>query len=266
MPAGESTTRKALRSLQNSRARQVERLRTALRSSTTGDRREEVGITRAIFEAGFGSSSRAYASVTGKLGMTPSALRAGGAGQAIRYTMAATRLGTVLIAQTGRGVCAIEFGDDPAAAKRQLVERFPRACISADDARAGDASLEAVVRYIDETNDDRSLNLPLDIVGTAFQRRVWEALTEIPLGETSTYAELAENVGHPRAVRAVAAACAANPAAIAVPCHRAIRSDGGLGGYRWGLARKRNLLEREGAVASAITGKRARARSGKIES
>lgn len=186
--------------------------------------------------------------VNDQLGMTPSAFRSGGAGEEIRYGTATTRLGVLLVARTSRGVCAIEFGDDAAAVRTRLADRFSRAGII-EDQRTADAALQIVARYIDEANDVRLPRLPLDIVGTAFQRRVWEALMKIPVGETSTYAELATKIGHPRAVRAVAAACAANPVAVAVPCHRAVRSDGALGGYRWGLARKRDLLERETALA-----------------
>ncbi len=249
------------------RTRQLERLRIALAADVAGRPGETAGITSAIYEAGFGSSSRAYAMVNGGLGMTPSALRAGGAGERIRYGIATTRLGTLLVARTSRGICAIEFGDDAAAIKAQLARRFPQASLVADDEPEADTALRAVARYVDDANGERSLSLPLDIVGTAFQRRVWEALTKIPVGETATYAELAANVGNPSAVRAVAAACAANPVALAVPCHRAVRSDGGLGGYRWGLARKRALLERESVLArrdredDAIAGDGAQSRS-----
>jgi len=210
-------------------------LRTAL-DPAAGTPSEKGRITSAIYEAGFGSSSRAYAMVNDQLGMTPSAFRSGGAGEEIRYGTATTRLGVLLVARTSRGVCAIEFGDDAAAVRTRLADRFSRAGII-EDQRTADAALQIVARYIDEANDVRLPRLPLDIVGTAFQRRVWEALMKIPVGETSTYAELATKIGHPRAVRAVAAACAANPVAVAVPCHRAVRSDGALGGYRWGLAR-----------------------------
>lgn len=203
---------------------------------------ERTDVTSAIYAAGYGSNSRVYEAADDILGMTPSAYRAGGAGQRIRYGVAQSALGWLLVAMTERGVCAIELGDSCDALRESLARRFDRAALVPDDA-AVRASLSAVLRFIGDPR--ATIDLPLDIAGTAFQRRVWRALREIPAGETATYAQLAQRIGEPRAVRAVASACGANPVALAVPCHRAIRSDGGEGGYRWGVGRKRELLRKE---------------------
>lgn len=199
-------------------------------------------VTQAMHEAGFGSSGRFYAAAEGMLGMAPSRYRAGGAGETIRCALGQGALGLVLVAATARGVCAILLGDDAEALRADLVRRFPQATIEPGDAPFADW-VAAVVALVEEPG--RGLSLPLDIRGTAFQRRVWEALRAIPPGETRTYGEVAAGLGAPRAVRAVAGACAANALAVAVPCHRVVARSGGLAGYRWGTERKRALLARE---------------------
>jgi len=199
-------------------------------------------VTAAIHAAGFGSSSRAYAGGPRRLGMTPSAYRRGAPGLRIRYALADSSLGRVLVAATDAGVCAIQLGDDDAALVTALRERFSAAALEpADDPLA--ALVEAVTALVEAPGS--AADLPLDVRGTAFQQRVWDALRRIPPGETVTYAELARRLGAPRATRAVAGACGANRLAVAIPCHRVVRSDGGLGGYRWGVERKQRLLERE---------------------
>ncbi|MGD1066760.1 MAG: bifunctional DNA-binding transcriptional regulator/O6-methylguanine-DNA methyltransferase Ada [Vulcanimicrobiaceae bacterium] len=218
------------------RARRAQRLRSELGAG--------VRVTDALLDAGFGSPSRAYED--DPLGMTPSTYRAGGRGERIAYASAPCGLGTVLVATTARGVCAIELGDDAATLRTALERRFPHAQLvpATDDVRD---ALAAVVRSVDEPEVARAL--PLDVRGTAFQRRVWRALRALRSGETTTYAQLAATIGRPGAARAVAAACAANPVAIAVPCHRVVGSDGALRGYRWGVERKRALLAREAKPA-----------------
>lgn len=200
-------------------------------------------VTRAVVDAGYSSSGRFHAHADGALGMTPGRYRAGGAGATIRFAVGECSLGAILVAASDRGICAISLGDDPDALARDLQDRFPNA-----DLIGGDAGFEAevarVVGFVEAP--ELELGLPLDIRGTAFQKRVWQALRAIPPGETATYAEIAERIGAPRAVRAVAGACAANKLAVAIPCHRVVRADGGLSGYRWGVERKRMLLEREG--------------------
>ncbi len=196
-------------------------------------------VTQAIYAAGYASSGRFYAEAP--LGMTPAAYQAGGAGEEIVYATASCALGVVLVAASGAGVCAIALGDDAAALEAGLKARFGQARL-ADDAGFGEI-LAQVVALVDGAGTAK--NLPLDIRGTAFQRRVWEALRGIPAGQTANYTEIAARIGAPASVRAVAAACAANTLAVAVPCHRVVRADGGLAGYRWGVSRKRALLERE---------------------
>lgn len=201
-------------------------------------------VTSAIYDAGFNSSGRFYAAADGMLGMTPSHYRAGGAGEAINHASGQCSLGAVLVAATGRGVCAILLGDDPAMLRADLRARFPRATL----AEAGPdfaATLGQVIALVDDPADATAPALPLDIRGTAFQRRVWEVLRAIPPGQTLSYAGVANRLGTPSAVRAVAGACAANKLAVAIPCHRVVAKDGGLAGYRWGVARKRALQERE---------------------
>ncbi len=199
-------------------------------------------VTAAIYEAGYNSSSRFYEHAGEHLGMTPTAYRDGGRSTQIRFTVGECSLGAILVAATARGVCAIQFGDDPAALVQELQDRFPKARLEGGD--AGFERLVAQVVGLVET-PAHGLDLPLDVRGTAFQERVWQALRTIPPGSTASYAEIAGRIGNPRAVRAVARACAANPVAVAIPCHRVVRTDGALSGYRWGVERKRALLARE---------------------
>jgi AraC family transcriptional regulator of adaptative response/methylated-DNA-[protein]-cysteine methyltransferase len=204
------------------------------------------GVTDALYAAGFGSSGRFYATAPAMLGMTPSAYRQGGQGEAVWHAVGRCSLGHVLVAATERGVCAILLGDDPAALAADLAGRFPHARLTEPDpAFAG--WVAAVVRFVDDPARAEGLGLPLDVRGTAFQRRVWEALRQIPPGQTASYADVAARLGSPRAVRAVAGACGANPLAVAIPCHRVVAKSGGLGGYHWGVERKQRLLERERA-------------------
>ena len=199
-------------------------------------------VTDAIYDAGFNSSARAYEATDAVLGMTPATYRAGGTAMRIRFAVGECSLGSILVAQSDRGLCAILLGDDPDALLRDLQDRFPKATLL-----AGDAAFERVVATVVGTVEAPrlGLDLPLDVRGTAFQQRVWQALRTIPPGATASYAEIARRIGAPSAVRAVAGACAANPLAVAIPCHRVVRTDGGLSGYRWGIERKRTLLERE---------------------
>ena len=203
-------------------------------------------VTDAIYDAGYGSGSRFYAAADGLLGMTPSAYRGGGADTEIRFAVGECSLGSILVARSDRGVCAILLGDDPDALARELQDRFPKARVI-----GGDTDFErlvaTVVGFIEAPRI--GLELPLDVRGTAFQQRVWQALRAIPPGRTLSYTEVAERVGAPKSVRAVAQACAANPLAVAIPCHRVVRRDGGLSGYRWGVERKRALLDREAGAA-----------------
>jgi AraC family transcriptional regulator of adaptative response/methylated-DNA-[protein]-cysteine methyltransferase len=201
-------------------------------------------VTEAIHASGFNSSGRFYADSNAALGMTPTAYRAGGTNTTIRYALAPSSLGQVLVAASDKGVCAIFFGDDGDALVSELRQRFPKADIMAGD-HDFDALTAKVVAFVEAP--ETSLDLPLDIRGTAFQHRVWQALREIPSGETVTYADIAARIGSPKAVRAVGAACGANPIAVAVPCHRVLRKDGNLPdeNYRWGGKRKRALLAKE---------------------
>jgi AraC family transcriptional regulator of adaptative response/methylated-DNA-[protein]-cysteine methyltransferase len=223
-------------------ARRAERLRSGLR--------REGSVSRATYEAGFGSSSRVYESAHRLLGMTPGAFRKGGAGMEIRYTIVASPYGKLLVAATDRGVCAVMLGDQDASLEKDLRAQFPQASRTRVD--EGDGWLEQLVaRVAEQVKRPGALeDIPLDLSGTAFQWRVWQALATIPAGETRTYQQVARAVGKPRAIRAVASACAANRLAVVVPCHRVIRSDGSLGGYRWGLPRKAALLAGERAAAS----------------
>jgi AraC family transcriptional regulator of adaptative response/methylated-DNA-[protein]-cysteine methyltransferase len=201
-------------------------------------------VTEALYDAGYGSSGRFYAAADATLGMLPSVYRAGGARAAIRYGIGSSSLGRVLAAMSDRGICAILIGDDDAALIDDLRRRFSRADVIAADPGFASA-VEQVVAMVEAPG--RGLSLPLDIQGTAFQQRVWQELQAIPAGTTASYAEIAGRIGQPGAVRGVAGACAANRIAIAIPCHRVLRSDGALSGYRWGVERKRALLEREAA-------------------
>ena len=204
--------------------------------------REDRTVTQAIYEAGFGSSSRCYEKATRHLGMTPSQYRRGGVGQYIRHAVVQCDLGWALVAATERGICAVELDDDPDRLRDRLATRFPAAELGGDDLEFT-GWVKSVLTTLDRPACD--LGLPLDIRGTAFQQQVWQALQTIPAGSTATYAEIARQIGRPTATRAVASACAANLIAVLVPCHRVVRTDGGLGGYRWDLQRKRALLERE---------------------
>jgi AraC family transcriptional regulator of adaptative response/methylated-DNA-[protein]-cysteine methyltransferase len=199
-------------------------------------------VTDALYDAGYGSSGRFYEESSAVLGMTPSAYRAGGAEATIRFAVGECSLGSVLVAQSERGLCAILLGDDPDELLRNLEDRFPNATLV-----GGDATFERlvarVVGFIERPG--QGLDLPLDVRGTAFQQRVWRALRSVPAGMTTTYTEIARRIGAPRSVRAVAQACGANPIAVAIPCHRVVRRDGALSGYRWGVERKRALLDRE---------------------
>jgi AraC family transcriptional regulator of adaptative response/methylated-DNA-[protein]-cysteine methyltransferase len=198
-------------------------------------------VTAALYDAGYGSSSRFYERSDAILGMTPKAFQTGGAGD-IRFAIGQCSLGSVLVAQSDKGICAITLGDDAGALARDLQDRFPKANLIGADA----AFEQTVARVVGLIDQGQMLDLPLDIRGTAFQQRVWLALRAIPAGETRSYAEVAQMIGTPAAVRAVAGACAANALAIAIPCHRVVRTDGALSGYRWGVDRKRALLLKEG--------------------
>ncbi len=202
-------------------------------------------VTDAIYAAGFNSSGRFYAASDGVLGMSASSFRAGGSGESIRFAIGACSLGAILVAATGKGICAILMGDDPNQLARDLQDRFPHA-----ELRGAEADFEATVAKVVGLVESPAigLDLPLDVRGTAFQQRVWQALRAIPAGATVSYAELAERIGLPSGARAIAGACAANPVAVAIPCHRVVRQDGAISGYRWGVERKAELLRREGAA------------------
>jgi AraC family transcriptional regulator of adaptative response/methylated-DNA-[protein]-cysteine methyltransferase len=212
-------------------------------------------VTAAIYDAGFNSSGRFYEKSTGMLGMTPTRYRAGGANEDIRFAVGETTLGAILVASSRKGVASILLGDDPDALVRDLQDRFPKARLIGGD-RDYEALVSRVVGFVEAPQ--LGLDLPLDVRGTAFQQRVWQALRDIPVGGTVSYAEIAERIGTPKATRAIAAACAANAHAVAIPCHRVIRKDGALSGYAWGAERKRALLHRE-AEGSAKTYRSSRA-------
>ena len=199
-------------------------------------------VVDAAFDAGFNASSRFYDSADALLGMKPAQYRDGGIDARIEFAVGQCTLGAILVARSARGLCAVSLGDDPDALLRELQDRFPRAELVGGE--AGFERLVArVVGFVEAPGV--GLDLPLDIRGTAFQQRVWEALRRIPAGQTASYVEIAARIGSPAAVRAVAQACASNRLAVAIPCHRVVRSDGALSGYRWGVARKRELLARE---------------------
>jgi AraC family transcriptional regulator of adaptative response/methylated-DNA-[protein]-cysteine methyltransferase len=219
-------------------ARRAVRLQNGLGSART--------VTNAIYDAGFNAPSRFYESATERLGMTPSAYRKGGLDTAIHFAVAQCSLGAILVAATGKGVCAIAFGDDPDPLVRELQDRFPKAELLGGDA-AFERLVARVVGFVEAPG--QGLDLPLDIRGTVFQQRVWQALRAIPSGATANYAQIAAAIGAPAAHRAVAQACASNTLAVAIPCHRVVRSDGALSGYRWGVERKRALLDREAHAA-----------------
>ena len=203
---------------------------------------KETAVTDAMYNAGFESSSRFYETAVSSLGMKPKEYLEGGPGLSIRYAIVQSYLGWVLVAATGRGVCNIEFGDTAQSLRARLQSRFPQAKLEAGDAQF-EQTVSQVLAFLERPQ--QGLKVPLDIQGTAFQRRVWSALREIPPGATASYGDVAASIGKPTAARAVAGACAANKIAVAIPCHRVVRSDGELGGYRWGVARKREILQRE---------------------
>jgi AraC family transcriptional regulator of adaptative response/methylated-DNA-[protein]-cysteine methyltransferase len=205
--------------------------------------RQGDSVTRATYRAGYSSPSRAHGEAKARLGMTPSDYRRGGEGIRVRYTVLPTSTGTLLVAATDRGVCSVALGDSRAPLEAALRREYPAAALEPDDRELARWA-EAVVRRIEGESEPE---VPLDPRGTAFQRRVWEALRRIPRGSTRTYGEIARAIGRPGAARAVASACAGNPIAVVVPCHRVVREDGRPGGYRWGLERKRRLLAREAA-------------------
>ena len=221
-------------------AHRANRVRRAL-----GDR--EKTVTEAIYDAGFNSGGRFYETSTQLLGMTPTDYRDGGAHVEIHFAVGDCSLGAVLVAQSAKGVCAILLGEDPAALVRDLEDRFPRATLVGGDA-AFEKTIATVIGFIERPAI--GLDLPLDVRGTAFQHRVWQALREIPPGQTASYRTIAARIGAPGAARGVAQACAANALAVAIPCHRVVRTDGSLSGYRWGVDRKRQLLEKEAAPAT----------------
>jgi AraC family transcriptional regulator, regulatory protein of adaptative response / methylated-DNA-[protein]-cysteine methyltransferase len=222
--------------LQYARVRRLLNLKTRLKS---GD-----DVTSAMYAAGYGSSSRLYEHAAGQLGMTPGAYRGGGAGAEIKYALATSKLGRVLVAATRRGVCAVRMGDSDSELVAGLRGEFPLSQVREDSSALGELAQQVIACV---NGGDAHPDIPLDIRGTAFQARVWEALRRIPRGETRSYAQIAKELKQPSAVRAVARACAMNPVAVIVPCHRVVRSDGGLGGYRWGIERKQELLASEAA-------------------
>lgn len=221
-----------------STAHRNKRVRESLSESKT--------VTEAIYAAGYNSNSRFYESSNASLGMSPNLFRDGGGGTTIRFALGECWLGTILVAASEKGICAILLGDDPETLIHDLEDQFDQA-----ELIGGDADFEKIVAMVVGFVNDPTLglDLPLDIRGTAFQQRVWAALRQIPVGSTATYTEIAERIGQPKSVRAVAGACAANTLAVAIPCHRVIRTDGSLSGYRWGIERKGTLLQREQELA-----------------
>jgi AraC family transcriptional regulator, regulatory protein of adaptative response / methylated-DNA-[protein]-cysteine methyltransferase len=219
---------------QYQQARRASKFKSALQT--------ESRITDAIYGAGYGSSSRAYENVSAQLGMTPSSFRRNGQGTEIRYSIISTKLGKLLIAATSRGLCAVRFGESDATLARDLRHEFHAAAIQRDDRGLRPLAEQVQELLHDGLNPSR---IPLDLQGTAFQQLVWNALRQIPRGETRSYSEIAQAIGKPKAVRAVAGACASNPVALVVPCHRVVEKNGSLAGYRWGVKRKAALLEGE---------------------
>lgn len=219
------------------RAKRAQRVRTRLAHGAS--------VTEAIFDAGYNSNGRFYAEADAVLGMKPSSYRAGGVDTAIRFAVGQCSLGSILVAASERGLCAIALGDDPDALVHDLQGQFPKAELIGADA-AFETLVARVVGFVEAPAT--GLDLPLDVRGTAFQQRVWQALREIPAGTTASYREIAARIGAPTSARAVAGACAANHLAVAIPCHRVVRTGGDLSGYRWGVERKRALLEREGGA------------------
>ena len=217
-------------------AHRAQRIRRALVDPT-------LSVTAAIYDAGFNSHGRFYATSNEVLGMTPTAYKNGGAATDILFAVGRCSLGAILVARSAKGICAIFLGDDPDALSRELQERFPKARLTGGDA-GFDETIARVIGFVEAPQ------LGLDLRGTAFQQRVWQALQAIPPGQTTTYTEIARKIGEPKAVRAVAQACGANKVAVAIPCHRVVRRDGALSGYRWGVGRKKALLDREGDPSS----------------
>jgi AraC family transcriptional regulator of adaptative response/methylated-DNA-[protein]-cysteine methyltransferase len=200
-------------------------------------------VSPALYEAGYSSTSRVYERTNEQLGMTPATYARGGTGIGIAYATVQTSLGRLLVAATERGVCRVSLGDHAAALEAELVAEFPGAQVVQDKSGKLEGWVAAILAYLD--GREPHLDLPLNIRATAFQRRVWQELQRIPFGKTRSYAEVARRIGRPTATRAVAQACATNPVALVIPCHRVVREDGDLGGYRWGMDRKRVLLEKE---------------------
>lgn len=237
-------------------ARQFQALKEALRT--------EDGVSAAIYAAGYQAPSRAYEKTRSRLGMTPSAYKRGGAGQRVAYAFAESSLGRTLVASTARGVCRVAFGASDASLLLELRAEYPKAELAQAGPTEADVVRE-VVRAVDAPW--KSAHVQLDLHGTAFQHRVWKALQNIPPGETASYADVARAISAPRAVRAVARACASNPTAVLVPCHRVVRTGGALGGYRWGVARKQQLLEGEARAPMRVSepdaSRRAASRSGR---
>ncbi len=220
-------------------AQRTKRMRAALEAGAS--------VTEAIYDAGFGGNSRFYEQADARIGMTATSFKKGGKGMSIRYGTAQSWLGSVVIAATERGICAILFGEDESHLNEDLRARFPKADFEpAEQGSDFQQWIDATLAFLKAP--DNLFSLPLDIAGTAFQEQVWQALRNIPAGKTASYADVARAIGKPKSVRAVAQACGANPVAIAIPCHRVVRSDGGLGGYRWGIERKKSLLAREQAA------------------
>jgi AraC family transcriptional regulator, regulatory protein of adaptative response / methylated-DNA-[protein]-cysteine methyltransferase len=208
--------------------------------------RDGGSVTAALYDAGFSSNGRFYEATAGRMGMTPRQVAAGGESEAIRFVLRRCELGVVLVAATEKGICEVWLGDNAATLTKRLEAAYPQAKLTAHDPKMSDLIGKVVELVVRPT---MKIALPLDLNGTAFEMRVWETLRRIPVGQTMTYGQIAEAIGHPGAARAVGRACAQNHAAVVVPCHRAIGADKSLRGYRWGLARKRRLLEREAAVA-----------------
>jgi AraC family transcriptional regulator of adaptative response/methylated-DNA-[protein]-cysteine methyltransferase len=225
------------------KANRSERLRDELSRRKT--------VTEAIYEAGFQSNSRFYVDSSAMLGMKPKDYRRGGRGETIRFAVGECSLGSILVAASPKGVCAISLGDDPDALMRALQDRFPKAHLVGGD-QGFEKIVAQVVAFIDAPQT--GLQLPLDVRGTVFQQRVWNALRAIPCGRTSSYSEIADRIGSPGAIRAVARACASNGHAVAIPCHRVVRMNGNVSGYRWGIERKRALLQREKIATHSQSG------------
>lgn len=215
--------------------------------------REGNDVSAALYDAGYGSPSRVYEAGAAKLGMTPARYRAGGEGEALRWSTVDTALGTALVAASARGICMVELGANERSLEAKLRAEFPNADLQRVDA-GRDAFLAPRVRAVADALAGKRVDVDVDLLGTAFQKKVWDALMRIPSGETRSYADIAAELGAPSAARAVAGACARNRIAVLVPCHRVVRGDGSAGGYRWGLPLKRRLLQREGARISDAGG------------